>query len=120
MRARPSPRPPTRTPALASPRATAWLTATAPKVFDEMARGGIGMNTHVYNAMLHMCLRAGRADALMTRMDAAGMSAGPLLVQHPDRALRQEGDAVRGGSEWRGVKLDEAKEALFEMLGAGF
>jgi hypothetical protein len=28
-------------------------------VFDEMARGGIGMNTHVYNAMLHMCLRAG-------------------------------------------------------------
>jgi hypothetical protein len=68
-----------------------------------MARGGIGMNTHVYNAMLHMCLRAGPPGKprVPTRMDAADMSAGPLLVQHPDRALRQEGDAVRGGSEWR-------------------
>ena len=52
------------------------MTATARRVFDEMAMAGLAINTHVYNAMLHMCLKAGhaaRAEALVTRMDAAGL-----------------------------------------------
>jgi pentatricopeptide repeat protein len=56
--------------------ARAGMTATARKVFDDMARAEVAMNTHVCNAMLHLRLMvkdSGRAEALMTRMDAAGV-----------------------------------------------
>ncbi|KAK1661605.1 hypothetical protein QYE76_049764 [Lolium multiflorum] len=52
------------------------MTATARKVFDDMARAGVAVDTHVCNDMLHVRLKVGdaaRAKALMTRMDAAGM-----------------------------------------------
>jgi pentatricopeptide repeat protein len=52
------------------------MTATARKVFDDMARAGVAVDTHVCNAMLHVRLKVGdaaRAEALMTRMYTAGV-----------------------------------------------
>ncbi|KAJ1261050.1 hypothetical protein BS78_10G278700 [Paspalum vaginatum] len=65
--------------ALLTALAKARMAASACKVFEEMAKPGFAINTHVYNAMLHVCLKAGdaaRVEALLRKLCEDGKMKG--------------------------------------------
>ncbi|KAF0915357.1 hypothetical protein E2562_035848 [Oryza meyeriana var. granulata] len=89
--------------ALLTVLARSRMMATTRKVFDEMARAGVAMNTHVYNAMLHVCLKVGDAalaKSLMTKMDATSVpldrfSFNTMIALYCRKGMQYEAMCVR-------------------------